>query len=453
MNGKATQRWRLGLVGGAAAASLASAFAATALAAGSFSDPAGDNTGALDIASATVSEPAPGRLKVTVAIANAQTLPVGSRIDVWFDLDNDLRTGAEGDEALARYLANGTLNFSRSRDDDLVRRPTTGMTASFDSGVLTYEGPKSAFDDVSSFGLLVVTRGVQDLEDDEVAAFDALPGLARAQYVAPGPVTFADPEGDVPVAPDLRSVRVSDAKDGTIRFTVATSDASLVPGKTIRLAIDRDLVGGDSPVDRAEVLLSFADGELSLARWDADEEEWVDDAAPTRARAGVAGKAVVFEVHRSELEDVARFGFAVEAWAEDEDEDVAALDAAPDELDSVYTLAHRPPLRLIGGEVFGTPSRPVAGHHFTINLPVTRSDTARGLTSGKVACDVRADGSKVRATGSIAKGVARCELVVPRASSVVRGSMTVRSAGKSITAWFAGAIDFGGGVEPRTESR
>ena len=452
MIGTASRHRRLGLVGGAVAVTLASAFSATALAAGSFSDPAGDNTGALDIVSATASEPAAGRVKVSVGIADADPLPPGSRIDVWFDLDNDLRTGDEGDEALARYFANGTLTFFRWRNDDLVRRPTTGMTASYASGVLTYEAPMSAFDNVSSFGLLVVTRGVQDLEDDEAVAYDALPALARAQYVVPGPVTFADPEGDVPVAPDLRSVRVSDAKDGTIRFAVATSGAALLPGK-IRLAIDRDLVGGNSPVDRAEVLLSFVDGKLSLTRWDRAEEEWVDDAAPTRARAGVAGRAVVFEVHRSELEDVARFGFAVEAWTEDEDEDVTALDVAPDEFASLYTLAHRPPLRLIGGELYGTPSRPVAGRRFVVKLPVTRSDTSRGLTSGNVACNVRADARKVRAAGSVANGVARCVLVVPRASSVVRGSMTVRSAGKSITAWFAGAIDFGGGVEPRTGSR
>ena len=105
------------------------------------------------------------------------------------------------------------------------------------------------------------------------------------------------------------------------------------------------------------------------------------------------------------------------------------------------------------GELFGVPSRPVAGRPFTINLPVTRSDTARKLIEAKITCNVQANGRKVRAKASIVRGVARCGLVVPRSALAVRGSMTVRSAGKSVTAWFAGAIDFGGGVEGGAASR
>jgi hypothetical protein len=154
-------------------------------------------------------------------------------------------------------------------------------------------------------------------------------------------------------------------------------------------------------------------------------------------------------VHRSELDDVARFGLTVESWQEDEDEDLVARDLAPDDLAWTYTLAHRPPLRLLAGEVYGAPQRPVAGRPFAIHLPVRRSDTSRGLTKGTVTCKVIAAGRSVRARGSLRAGLAKCTVLVPRNAMAVRGSMTVRSAGRSVTAWFAGAIDFGGGVDAR----
>jgi hypothetical protein len=455
MNGTPSERRTLRLAAGLVAFVAASAFAAAALAAsGSISDPANDNTGAVDISSVTISEPAAGRLLVAVTIGNAERLPADSRIDLWFDLDNDLKTGDDGDEALVRYQANGRLSFSRwdSEEDELVTRPTTGMTATYQSGTLTYEAPRAAFDEVPTFGLLVVTRGIQAVDDEEAAAYDALPEIGRVPYASPGPHTFQDRKDDVPRAPDLRSVTVSDAKNGMIRLKVATSDPALLNDGVVRVAIDRDLLGGEGPAGRAEVLLDYTDGRFRFRRWDPKEEEWMDDEAPTRAHAGVVGNSVVFEVHRSELDDVARFGFTVESWIEDDD-DVVAFDLAPSNGGSTYRLVHRPPLRLIAGELFGVPSRPVAGRPFSINLPLTRSDTARKLAKAKITCDVRAEGRQVRATASIAGGIARCAVVVPRNALAVRGSMKVRSAGESVTAWFAGAIDFGGQVEEGASSR
>jgi hypothetical protein len=132
---------------------------------------------------------------------------------------------------------------------------------------------------------------------------------------------------------------------------------------------------------------------------------------------------------------------------EDEDEDLAALDVAPGDSLWTYRLSNRPPLRLIAGTLTGLPARPLAGRQFAINLPVRRSDTSRGITTGKVTCDVRAAGRRVRAIGSLRKGVATCTLLVPRTALSVRGSMTIRSANRSLTAWFAGAVEFGGGVD------
>ena len=150
-------------------------------------------------------------------------------------------------------------------------------------------------------------------------------------------------------------------------------------------------------------------------------------------------------MHRSELDDVARFGFAIASVVEDEDYDPAALDVAPNDGYWTYRLVHRPPLRLIIGGVYGTPSRPVAGKPFVVNVPIRRSDTSRGLTSGVVTCDIAAAGRKIRASGAITAGTARCSVVVPRDAVGIRGTVVVRAAGKTARAWFAGAVDFGGG--------
>jgi hypothetical protein len=155
------------------------------------------------------------------------------------------------------------------------------------------------------------------------------------------------------------------------------------------------------------------------------------------------------EVHRSELDDVARFGFAVRSAAEDEDGDVAAVDIAPDEQMWTYRLSHRPPLRLVADDLFGTPSRPVAGKPFTVSLPVRRSDSSRPIAKGRVECSVTAGGRRVAAKASLERGVAKCTFEIPRRAPAIDGSIRVKSAGKSLEAWFSGAVDFGGGVASR----
>jgi hypothetical protein len=419
----------------------AAALGATALAGAGYTDPPGDSSQALDIRTITISETPDARLTFAVEIVGRPQLEAGSRIDIWFDLDNNQSTGDEGDEALARYQAGAALQFYRWVDGELVRRPTSGMSGSYAGGTYTFFGPMSALDRVSSFGALVITRGAG--VDEDVYAFDAAPDRGRLAYVSPGPASETDAVGDVPVAADLTSVKVTDGKDGTITFSIAFVGEIPTTMSAVDLGIDRDLL----PNGRVEVVLGYESGKFVLRRWDAGEDEWVDDAPPTRAHATVTGPGkLVLTVHRSELDDVARFGFAIASSVEDEDETLEALDRAPDQRFWGYTLAHRPPLRLIVDEIYASPTRPRAGEPLTVYAPVRRSDTSRPLTSGSVSCKVRSAGRAIRAVGSLKAGRATCALRVPRSAVDVRGSMLIRSGRVSVTAWFAGAIDFSGGI-------
>jgi hypothetical protein len=422
--------------------------ATAAWAGASYSDPAGDNSVAIDIASLALSE-ADGAVVATVTVANPGMITPESRIDLWFDLDSNLRTGDEGDEALARYAGAGTVTFHRWNGSELVRRPAARVNATLEAQTLTYTVARAALDNDPVFGVLVVAWGMGETDDgDDVFGYDAAPERGRVPYLSPGPATLTDPIGDVASVPDVTRVGVTDSKDGTIRFAVGMrGDATVPPGGQVELLLDRDLLGESSSIERADLQLTYGRRGLQVWRWNAVEEEWVRDKSP-QARVRRLGKGVlVFEVHRSELDDVARFGFNVVSSALDEDADYAAWDIAPDSSAWRYTLTHRPPLRLIADAVKGAPERPVPGRPFTVRVPVRRSDTSRGLTSGKVDCTVALGGRTRKVSGEITKGTASCTVHVPRNAVVVRGSMTIRSLGKSVTVWFAGAIGFGGGTD------
>lgn len=116
------------------------------------------------------------------------------------------------------------------------------------------------------------------------------------------------------------------------------------------------------------------------------------------------------------------------------------MDVAPDDFTFWrYALANKPALRLSAKGFVTTPGRPRAGKAFAIDLPVTRSDTGRAITSGAVSCRVFAAEKHVAATGRVVRGAGRCTFVVPASArgKVLRGTVTVRSGGTSVAAEFS----------------
>ena len=194
---------RLRFLASAALALAVLGVATAAWAGASFSDTAGDNSVAIDITSVALSE-ADGSVVATITVANPGMITPGSRIDLWFDLDSNLRTGDEGDEALARYAGAGTVTFHRWNGDELVRRPAARVTATLEAQTLTYTVAKAALDNDPIFGVLVVAWGMGETDDgDDVFGYDAVPERVRLPYASPGPATLADPIGDVASAPDV----------------------------------------------------------------------------------------------------------------------------------------------------------------------------------------------------------------------------------------------------------
>ena len=415
------------------------ALATVALAARSFSDPAGDNNAAPDVTALALSESADAAtLTVSVVFSNYQTLPANSWVHLWFDIDNNPSTGGGGDEALVRYFDDGGIQVFRWEGSRFVRRPATGMSGSFTAGTLTLTMPKTALDSVATFGVFVVGVRAQDNgDDDDLLAGDYAPNRGRARYVAPNALSVTDATGDHEAAPDVTRLGVSDTKAGTIQFTISTpSHATLDAASWIELDFDLDRRRSTGDAGSDAYMIVDRQG-VYAARWSADARRFVRvrrSGVKARSAAGV----VTFTVPRRFLRDVHGFDFYLVSGHSEGDED-HALDWAPNgDAWWSYALANKPPLSLRAGTPRATPPRPSAGRRFTVAVPVLRSDTARGITSGSAACKLRVAGRNYSVRGGVRAGLASCSLALPAAASgVVRGSMTVRSSGKSTAARFA----------------
>jgi hypothetical protein len=427
------------LAGGLAAATLLGAGAA--LAARGYSDAAGDANAAPDITSVDVAEATAGTLTIGVSVANYQFLPTNSWVNLWFDLDSDPNTGDAGDEALVRYSADGGMELYAWDGSRLAQRSSEGVTGSFASGVLTLSVPRGSIEAAGAFGILAVSSRGQLEGSEQLVASDFAPDVGRSAFAGPAPAAFPDPSDDEDAAPDITSVRVSDAKSGWVTFAISTPNYARLPSESFLIVYvdaDENARTGD---DGADLRAAIVDRQVSLERWDARSSEWRSDERPTRARMRGGANVVSVDVHVSELGNTARFRFSLlSADVDATAQEVLAVDFAPE--DGAYwryALTNQPVLRLVVTRRIVSSTQPKAGKPFTVGLAVSRSDTSRPIASGSVACKVAVAGMKVPAKSRIAAGIARCTFDVPATArgAAVRGTITVRSGGKAVSANFA----------------
>jgi hypothetical protein len=427
------------VAGGLAAAALLGA--GTALSARGYADPAGDANDAPDITSVSVAEATAGTLTIGVSVGNYQTLPSNSWVNVWFDLDSDPSTGDDGDEAVLHYSAEGLMELYAWNGSRLVEGSTSGITGTFAAGVLTLSLPRSSIHAGGPFGLLAVGSRGQGGGQGQLIASDFAPDVGRSAFAGTAPSAFPDPSDDEDAAPDITSVRVSDAKRGWVTFAITMPNYAALPAEALLIVFidaDSNRRTGD---DGAEFRLSVVEGEVSLERWDVRSRSWRADRRPTRARVRSATNVVSVDVHVSELGNTARFGFSlVSADVSAAAQAILAVDFAPEESGFwSYTLANKPALALVVTRRIVSAARPRAGEPFTVGLAVARSDTRRPIASGSVTCKVQVAGKKVPAMGQVRGGVGRCTFDVPATArgATVRGTITVRSGGKTVSASFA----------------
>ena len=393
-----------------------------------------------DITSLEIAEAPAGTIAIKVVVANYPALPVNSWFNLWFDVDANASTGDDaGDEALVRYQSSGEMELYTWNGAQYVAGSTAGAVAAFTAGTLTVSIPRASINAIGAFGVLAVGSRGQPVADEELVASDFVPNSGRARFSGPDTAMFPDATGDHDAAPDLTAVRVSDTRTGWITFSMTTPNYAVLPEQSaIVISIDAD----DNPRtgdSGTELQLSLAAGEVALQRWDG--EQFAPDDLPTRARHRNAANVVALDLHVSELGKSSRFRFSVlSADVNAAIQSVVAVDVAPDDLTFWrYSLANRPALKLSAKGFVTTLGRPRAGKPFAIDLPVTRSDTGRAITSGTVSCRVLAAEKRVAAKGRVVRGAGRCAFVVPASArgKVLRGTVTVRSGGESVAADFS----------------
>ena len=116
------------------------------------------------------------------------------------------------------------------------------------------------------------------------------------------------------------------------------------------------------------------------------------------------------------------------------------FDVAPDDAPFfAYTFVNKAALSLEATRLFTSPARPPAGKPFVLTLAVRRSDTGKGITSGTASCRVLLNEKRVAAKGSVSSGKGRCAFALPASAKgkLLRGTITVRSGGKSVAADFS----------------
>ncbi len=85
---------------------------------------------------------------------------------------------------------------------------------------------------------------------------------------------FGDAPNDHDAAPDIASIRVSDAKSGWVSFAITTPNYTTLPSETIvSVSIDADnrRSTGDGG---AEVRITSLDGEFDLEHWVPATKSW-----------------------------------------------------------------------------------------------------------------------------------------------------------------------------------
>jgi hypothetical protein len=438
------------LLGLALVAAAALVVAAVTFASASYSDVVGDANDAPDIRSVTVSESADAKaVIVRVRVGNFDALPADSGIVLLFDLDLNTATGAGGSEVAARYSSSGAVSLLRWSGFEFLPVSASGMEGTFASGMLTLTIDRALLADATSFGIDAVASRGQTVGDSRVVASDFPSVGQRNVYAPPGEISFADPQGDEDVAPDISAISVSDTSNGIVTFRVTTENyRTLGEDKLIGFAFN--LVGRPSSAD--QVFLTYQGGSDT-----ADVEREIagfvtQDTPPDRVTTSYADGVLTLAIHRSELDDAAAFRFAMvsadlvgagEGEGEDAEGDIEAVDFAPEGAPTgeflTYRLANPPPIRLSVGRPSGVPASPRSGKPFTVNVVVTRSDTGKAVRRGSVSCAAFVGSARVKASGGFRAGKARCSLVVPaeKRSSRVRGTMTIRAAGASVRSPFS----------------
>ena len=265
-------------------------------------------------------------------------------------------------------------------------------------------------------------------------------GSAVASPRAAADQEYADPVGDAGVGTDIATVTVrNDPTSGGI--TIQIQSASPIVGNhavAVFIDADRNQSTGD---DGDEYW--FYGGPMVGSGFFAWNGSAFAEANPPSFWAGRAAANVnEFRINRADIGNVSGFNFSVVSIGF-EPPSIRFWDAAPNSGYWSYDLATPPPppppppvvVAPQIGAPLTVPMRAVAGKRMTVVFPVTRSDTGKPLTTGKMVCDPSVAGKVLPHAESFKAGRATLSFVIPKAAKgkQLRVKVTINVGAQSAT--------------------
>jgi hypothetical protein len=283
--------------------------------------------------------------------------------------------------------------------------------------------------------------------------------FVRPLHVVSGAANFTDPSGDSGVAPDITGVTVSNDDRGLITFRITVPNrSSLGPDDVLAVPLgtdDPNLSSGLRSDGMNFILLLEAKG-ASLLAWDGEEMVTLDPVPGSVTGSFENGVGVVNVLQEDLAPGFPDMSVPIEltfyalgiAFTGNE---VLAQDDAPDgEATWKYRLAEA--LRVVLTS-FNADRTVKAGGTVVVIMGAAHTDTGAAVASGKISCKARLGSKPLKgrarfftvvltspATGRVVRSPnATCSFKVPRQKSkgkIVRGSMTLRESGVSLTRSF-----------------
>jgi hypothetical protein len=262
-------------------------------------------------------------------------------------------------------------------------------------------------------------------------------------------MTYEDSRAELPNAPDITSVTVSNTDAGRISFAIGGIQR-LVEGMLIGIDIDADnnpQTGSQDPLNLgADYAIELVQGNANLFRWDGTSFTRRSNDPP---QSTLVFQETTISINAAELGNTSRFNFGIVVItgirndpSGNPDFSNAAFDAAPDIGHGFWNYTVRlAPLRLLARSFSIT--RPVrAGRALTARLVATRSDTGAVVSGGRVACTARIGGSRIAGRGRFVGREARCVWRIPSNARGQRisGSIAVIFEGRRVSRSFTAPI-------------
>jgi hypothetical protein len=284
------------------------------------------------------------------------------------------------------------------------------------------------------------------------AALVAIPtaALGSASHAAVNSQSFPDSTGEDAAAPDITSIDVSNTDNGLITFKVNISNRpALTPDMIILMWIDSDNnpATGDTGSFGADYAIELDPGSVAMFKWDGTTYSVAPSQTSLTYSYDATGATIRLAAQDIDNTKAIRFGVdAISGIVIDANGNAdftnAKEDLAPDPGHGFYAYNVVQKLTLKQTAFTTAPKPAKSGARFTATLAGTESDTNGPITKGTVACVATIKGVRLRATHSLANGVASCfwQLAKTAKGKTIYGTITVTVQGVKLAKSFSAKI-------------